>query len=175
MRELPPFADWFVFNMFTPFSFIGESIEYGIFDDFINMRGDITKMRPLSNIFPALLRNVHSLICFAVFYYLGLLAEPLGMTGAEFQEQPCWYKLVYMLIAANSKIHFLFARFVYHEAGLIATGISYKAKDEKTSQEYNSIRCMDIQRFHWGQTAKDSIANWNMRTQHWLKYYVMMR
>ena len=50
VRELPSFTDWFVYNMFTPFSFIGESFEYGIFDDFINMRGDITKMKPGSNV-----------------------------------------------------------------------------------------------------------------------------
>ena len=72
--------------------------------------------------------------------------------------------MVYMLIAANSKIYFLFARFVYHEASLIASGISYRAKNEKSPEEYNSIRCMDITNFHWGVTAKDSIANWNMRT-----------
>ena len=144
VRELPAYKDWFFYNMFTPFSFCGESIEYGVFDDFINMRGDIAKMRPFSNVYSAVQRNTHSIICFAVFYYLGMLAEPLGMTGPEFHEHPFWYKSVYMLIAANSKIYALFTRFVYHEAALIATGISFKAKTEKTSQEYNSIRCMDI-------------------------------
>lgn len=175
LRELPFYADWFAYNMFTPFAFCGESIEYGIFDDFINMRGDITKMRPFSNVFSAVQRHIHSLICFAVFYYLSLLATPLGMMESEFQEHPFWYKIVYMFIAANSKVYYLFSRFVNHESGLIATGISFKAKDEKTAQEYNSVRCMDIQCFHWGITAKDSISGWNMRTQHWLKYYVMMR
>ena len=34
---------------------------------------------------------------------------------------------------------------------------------------------MDILAFTWSPTAKDSIANWNMRTQHWLKYYIMLR
>jgi len=53
VRELPSFKDWFIYNMFTPFAFVGESIEYGIFDDFINMRGDIIKMRPFSNVFSA--------------------------------------------------------------------------------------------------------------------------
>ena len=144
VRELPSFAEWFTYNMFTPFSFIGESIEYGIFDDFINMRGDITKMRPGSNIFSAIQRNTHSIICIAVFYYISMLAEPMGMTEPAFQDQPFWYKMVYMLIAANCKIYFLFARFVFHEAGLIASGISFRAKKEKTPEEYNSIRCMDI-------------------------------
>ena len=175
MRELPSYADWFAYNMFTPFAFCGESIEYGIFYDFINMRGDITKMRPFSNVFSAVQRHIHSLICFAVFYNLSLLAEPLGMTGPEFYEHPFWYKLVYMLIASNRSSYYLFSRFVSQEGGLIATGISFKAKDEKTAEEYNSIRCMDIKGFHWGNSAKEMISHWNMRTQHWLKYYVMMR
>ena len=72
--------------------------------------------------------------------------------------------MVYMLMAANSKIYFLFARFCYHEASMIASGISYRAKNEKSPEEYNSLRSVDITGFHWGETAKDSIANWNMRT-----------
>ena len=54
LLELPSYLDWFIYNTFTPFSFVGESVEYGIFDDYINMRGDITKMRPFSNAFSAL-------------------------------------------------------------------------------------------------------------------------
>lgn len=84
VRELPPFKDWLTYNMFTPFSFIGESIEYGLFDDYINMRGDITKMRPFSNVFAAVQRNVHSIICIAVYYYLSMIAEPMGMTKLDF-------------------------------------------------------------------------------------------
>ena len=175
LRKVPSFMDWFNYNMFTPFSFIGESIEYGIFDDFINYRGDITKMRPYSNIFPAVRRQIESIICFSVFYSLSFIAEPLDMVKPEFLAHPFWYKVVFLVLAANCKINLLFSRFVYHEAGLIATGISYRARGEKTTEEYNSIRCMDILAFTWSPTAKESISNWNMRTQHWLKYYIMLR
>ena len=50
VRELPSFTNWFVYNMFTPFSFCGDSLEYGIVDDFMNMRGDITKISRSSTI-----------------------------------------------------------------------------------------------------------------------------
>ena len=83
VRELPAYKDWFIFNMFTPFSFVGESIEYGIFDDFINMRGDIIKMRPFSNVMPAIERNIHSIICLTLFYNLSLLVEPVELTKPE--------------------------------------------------------------------------------------------
>ena len=175
LRKVPSFFDWFNYNMFTPFAFIGESIEYGTFDDFINYRGDIAKMRPHSNIFPAVRRQIESIICFSVFYSLSFIAEPLDMLKPEFLARPYWFKLVFMVLAANCKIFLLFSRFVYHEAGLIATGISFRARGEKTFEEYNSIRCMDILNFTWSPTAKESIANWNMRTQHFLKYYIMLR
>ena len=86
------------------------------------------------------------------------------MATPEFMEHNFIYKFIFLLIAANSKIYNLFSRFVYHEAGLIASGMSYKAKDEKNPEEFNSIRCMDITSFNWGTTAKDSISKWNMRT-----------
>ena len=88
VRELPAYKDWFIYNMFTPFSFVGELIEYGIFDDFINMRSDVRKMRPFSNIWPAVERNIHSIICIALFSNLSLLAEPLYLSKPEFQDQP---------------------------------------------------------------------------------------
>ena len=84
VRELPAYKDWFIYNMFAPFSFIGESVEYGLFDDYINMRGDITKMRPFSNVFTAIQRFVHSIICIAVFYYLSMVVDPMGMAKLDF-------------------------------------------------------------------------------------------
>ena len=85
------------------------------------------------------------------------------------------YKSVYMILAANSRIHFLFARFAYQEAGLIASGISYKAPTEDTPQIFNSLRCVNILQFMWSSNPRDAISFWNMRTQEWLKYYVMLR
>ena len=86
------------------------------------------------------------------------------MVDPAFAEMSFVYKMILMIIASNSKIYFLYARFVYHEAGLIASGIGFKAKDEKTPEEYNSIRCMDIYKHMWAPNAKEYIAHWNMRT-----------
>ena len=93
-----------------------------------------------------MVRNVHSFTCFAVFYYLTIIADPMAVTTTEFAEHPFWFKLVYMVLAGNCKLYQLTTRFVAQEANLIATGISFKAKDEKVPEEYNSIRCIDIKK-----------------------------
>ena len=80
-----------------------------------------------------------------------------------------------MLLAASSRIYFLFARFSYHEVGLIASGISYRKQTDDSPETFNHLRSVNLIRFQWATSPKDSIANWNMRTAEWLKYYVMMR
>ena len=150
VRTLPSFADWCHYHMFAPFSFMGESIEYGIFDDFINFRGDIKKMRPFANVVPAIRRHLEHLMCCFVFYSLGAMAPLDEMTKPDFLDTQFWHKVIFMVIAANSRIYFLFARFVYHEAALIASGISYRAKTDKNHEEFNSIRSMDLMNFMWG-------------------------
>ena len=65
--------------------------------------------------------------------------------------------------------------FISHESSLIATGIGYKAKYDKQREDFNTMRSMDICRFSFSPSCKDSISGWNMTTQHWLKYYVMIR
>lgn len=65
--------------------------------------------------------------------------------------------------------------FVSHEASLIACGFGYRARQEKKPEEFNTVRSMDIKRFSFSSSCKESIAGWNMRTQHWLKYYCMVR
>ena len=150
VRTLPSFADWCHYHMFAPFSFIGESIEYGIFDDFINFRGDIKKMRPFANVVPAIRRHMEHLMCFFVFYSLGMMAPLQDMTKPEIADSQFWQKIIFMIIAANSRIYFLFTRFVYHEAAMIASGISYVAKTDKSREEFNSIRSMDLMNFMWG-------------------------
>ena len=144
--------------MFAPFSFVGESIEYGIFDDFINYKGDVTKMRKFSNLEPAVRRQMEHLFCFFVFWSLGQIAHATEMTKPEFMDVPVWHKMFYMVINANCNMYLLFARFAQHEASFIACGISYTARTEKTPEEFNSIRSINIMNFQWGTTAKDSIS-----------------
>jgi len=150
--------------MFAPFSFIGESMEFGMYEDFINFKGDVTRMKPLTNVVPAIRRQLEHLVCFSVCYSFMMIADPFDMTKPEFMDCPWWFKVFFMIITANCRMYLLFARFSQHEAAFIACGISYKAKTEKSPEEFNSIRSINIMNFQWGTTAKNSISQWNMRT-----------
>ena len=80
LRKRPRFIDWCHYNFFLPFSFIGDFYNFGDYIEFINLRSDVAKMRPLSNVVPFLQRWVESLICWFIFYQLGLMANPIVMS-----------------------------------------------------------------------------------------------
>lgn len=58
---------------------------------------------------------------------------------------------------------------------MIASGMGYKARDEKTPEEFNSIRCCKIRNFEMSLSPVEAVSSWNMRVQYWLKYYVLVR
>lgn len=147
LKERPSFEDWCHYNFFLPFSFIGDFYDFGDYVEFINFRGDIAKMRPYSNLLPWLQRWIESTLCWFVFYQLGQMASSRFMATEEFKTYSSIYQLTYMLLAANSGVYFLFARFSYHEVGLIATGISYKQKTDDAPENYNSLRSVNLIKF----------------------------
>lgn len=61
------------------------------------------------------------------------------------------------------------------ECSSIASGIGYRAKTEKEPEEYNTVRSINMLGFFYPSTPAEMIGSWNMRTQYWLKYYVMVR
>ena len=70
IKQRPGF-DWFHYNFFVPISIMGPFIEYGLYLDFINMRGDVSKMRQFANLPAATRRLFESWCCWWVFYSLG--------------------------------------------------------------------------------------------------------
>ena len=181
LRERPSFADWFHFNCFTPFTYFGGQCEYSHWIDWVDRRGDVTKMQRWSNLLPALKRMGHAWLCFALFYGLSQIATPETMLDAavlshsEGSEAQTPLKVIWLVLIASNKIYLLFGMFVSHEASTIACGIGYKARQDGQPEEFNSLRSMDISKFTFSASCKESIAGWNMRVQHWLKYYVMIR
>ena len=61
------------------------------------------------------------------------------------------------------------------EANFIASGISYRAKTEKTPETYNHLRWVRIWAFETMQHPMDATGNWNIGSHLWLKYYIMLR
>ena len=181
LRERPTFADWFHFNCFTPFTYFGGCCEYSHWIEWVECRGDVTKMQRWSNFGPALRRMGQAWLCFTLFYLLNLVATPQTMLDAalashtEVGEALNPLQVIWLVLIASNKIYLLFGMFVSHEASLIACGFGYKARQEKQMEEFNTLRSMDIKKFTFSASCKDSISGWNMMVQHWLKYYVMVR
>ena len=124
-RQLPSYLDWFHYHSFAPLAFIGENVDYARFDAFINYRGDVTLMPKYSNILPALRRQFESLVCFYIFYNMGKVATPDDLTKPEYNEDPFHFRILIMAIAGLRTVYYLMQRFAYHEASLMAAGISY--------------------------------------------------
>ena len=80
-----------------------------------------------------------------------------------------------MVVGGLRGLYFLFTRFVYHEASMMATGISYEAATNDKPENYNSIRSTEVLLCLSSSYTKEIFATWNMRTQYYLKHFVMMR
>ena len=114
-------------------------------------------------------------VCFYICYNLGTVAVPEDMTMPEYNENPLYFRFVVMVIAGLRTVYLLFARFAYHEASLMATGISYQAATKEQEENHNSIRNVKILTCLITSCPKELFSSWNMRTQFYLKHFVMMR
>ena len=97
------------------------------------------------------------------------------MAKPSFDQNPFYFKFVFMIFGTLNALYQLFARFVYQEAGLMATGISYQAETKDKSENYNTIRSTQVLVNLSSGDTKELFGTWNMRTQYYLKHYVMMR
>lgn len=97
------------------------------------------------------------------------------MAKPEFNENPFYFRFIFMIFAGLSTLYLLFSRFVYHEAGLMATGISYQTATKDKPENYNTIQSTQVLVNLSSADTKELFGTWNMRTQYYLKHYVMMR
>ena len=157
-------------------AFGGPITEFGDFLDWANVRGDYAQMRPFSNFLPALKRLGHAF----GFMILAVLAEEYTPKNEVYDdaanlEQYSFGTRFYMLsmTTAWTIIKLIFV-FLVQESCLVASGLGYKAKTEKESEDFNSMRCAKVFDCVFATEPAGIVANWNMRTQYWLKYYVMI-
>lgn len=79
--------------------------------------------------------------------------------------------LCMVLLLTMFRLNFVF---MLEESCLAASGLGYKAKTEKEPEDFNTIRCCKIYEQAFATNPTEVVGNWNMRTQYWLKYYVMI-
>ena len=82
-------------------------------------------MRLFSNFLPALKRIAESFLGWWLFYSLSMIALPSFLITAEYQSYSFGGRLLFFLMAANSKIWFLMSRFSGQEAFFVASGVGY--------------------------------------------------
>ena len=173
-RERLSFVKWINY-----FFFVGSCItpmnEYRDFEDFINYRGNITKMPKYGNIWPACKRFGETLLCLVLFSIVHELIDVKYMLTPEFAAENIAFKVFFLILSMHEMIFRLFVAFGGIESNLIATGLSYRPRTEKEPEEYNQYRAIEMIGFETALNGAQSATRWNCFTNRWLKYYVQMR
>lgn len=98
--EAPSFADWFHYMMLvTASALYGPSVEYRTYLEFINLRGDYSKMTPFSNFGPAVLRFAQCIVCIGIFMGSKTLVDMEYMIQPGFKNEAFWFKCL-LLVAS---------------------------------------------------------------------------
>ena len=148
LREFPSFADWCHYHMLMLSSTLGgPPTEYRPYIDFINLRGDVAKMRSYSNFGHAFKRFLSVLACMAFFAGMIAFFDKNYLIDPAFKLEPIWYRTVHLIVSMHMKMYMMFVGFTSQEANLIASGMSYRAKTDRVAEEFNTIRTVNIYDF----------------------------
>ena len=71
LKQKPSFFSYISYLLFVGGAYAGPQIEYRIIDDFLNYKGDITKMPRYGNLRPAFRRLVECFLCIPVMMFFG--------------------------------------------------------------------------------------------------------
>lgn len=149
---MPTFFEWSAYFYFVGTVNIGMSIEYKDFTDFINLRGVYAKMRPGSQIWPALKRASHFVIMVVIG---GQLAKrgflPKMLLDPGFVNEPFWWKLVAANCVTLWRRSTMYVGFIMMESTVIACGQGYDqnpavessetdSSQSEVKEEFNAIR-----------------------------------
>ena len=151
------------------------TLEFRVVDDFLNYKGEVTKVPRFGTIRPALTRVFESISCIILMVITSILFRQDYMYDPTFADKAFPIKVIYLIGCNYVTVWRLLFAFGMIEANLIANGISYRAKTEKEPEEFNSIRHVKMWDFVKALTGVNIISNWNMCTQSWIKYYILMR
>ena len=164
LRDGIDFFSFINYFYFLGGSYAGPQVEYKVVDDFLNYRGDVTKVPNFGTFRLAFRRLLESFGCLILMVVTGMKCKQDYLFDPAFADETILFKVFYIIGCIYITIWRLFFAFGMIEANLIANGISYRAKTEKAPDEYNSIRHVKMWKFVSGLTAVDCISNWNMCT-----------
>ena len=102
VRKMPTFIEWCGYNLFPPSSWIGESVSYADWINFIRYQGKVTQMKIGSNFAPALRRLIEAELFLAVAVNVLKVASPFQLTDPAFADNSYWYQIVFVFLACQA-------------------------------------------------------------------------
>ena len=173
LAQPPSLVEWCNFFFFAGTVCFGMPLEYKHFDDFINLKGDYGKMRPGSQVVPALVRTGQGFLCMVLMSIMKKRFEPETLLLDSFATEPLYWRVIALVASSHVRVYTMFMGFIFCECNLIASGHGYSVVDNK--EQFNSFRQVECWRFETTTNALEGSMSWNIQLHHWLKYYVSLK
>ena len=175
VKELPTFTQWCGFNLFPSQCWIGENVTYKDWLSFMKYEGKVSKMPIGSNILPALKRFIEGNLLFAFGVSILRFASPFDLIAPGFSDTSYVHQGILCCIVMQGTMTRLLTRFAMLDAACIASGISYTPASKEEAENYNTIEHVRVMNCFVISDPSIIAQSWNMRTQFFLKRFVMMR
>ena len=175
LKECPTLLEFCDFFFFCGSQVVGPPVEYRDFVDFINLKGVYGQMKPGSHIGPAMKRFGQTTLMLILTVVLGILVDKKELFRPEFMERSFIGRNLYMYAVLSITISTLMVGFMFAETFMISCGQGYSVNKETKEVNYNSIRAAEVIKFNTSTSVLESTHTWNMRSHHYLKYYVSLR
>lgn len=175
IEEMPSFLDFMSYVYFCGGAISGPWYEYKDFIQMIRSEGHYKNVP--STLIPALTRYVNAWMCVGAGLCLALVGfDEDNLMEPFFLENPSlFYKFGYLWGALKCIMSTYLVGFCFMEVGAIGSGLGYNGNDENGNPKFDRVLSCNIYKLETSYKVKDFLANWNISTHQWLKYYVYLR
>lgn len=183
-ESAPSFTDWtcYMFPIFACYN--GTTFEYLPFIEFINLRGNFSKIPQYSTILPGLYYLGKSAVMAGGMIFFDYLSDGKLVRASTYENAPFWYITYLLWMNIEVESHLLFCGFASQECTMVVSGFGYRPAGVKKEtsqgtielpQTYNSHPTVNYRGIWSSYDFSNFGANWNIQIHNWLKYYVMIR
>lgn len=170
VQELDLF-DYLGYIYFFPTGLMGPFIEYKDFNDYINCRGDYSKIP--SVLVPSILRLLQAILACAIYLYFKDV-----FTVHHYLNSSGFAKVIAFFLLLCQKCKFYVA-FIMSESICRASGITFeRLHNEKNADfvdSFDKIINVKVKECEINATARGFFKNWNISVHNYLKRYIYFR
>eukprot|EP01136_Pigoraptor_vietnamica_P045951 Opistho-1_new@24573 len=171
LTELPSLLEYFGFAFFFSGFLAGPSFEIR---DYIEFSNTPSELLPRDTATPAARKFVAAVLCMGVFMLSEQNPIEYMRTDEFLYERPLYYRLLYILIAADLKRYQYYFAWTLADGACNAAGLGY-SPDKAGQPQWNGVSNVDIIKLETAQSFKEVTDNWNINTSRWLRRYVYLR